>query len=48
MKKAREGHVSRVRLIFPKGGPNSPREGVVEKERHMTCIIPPMVSPGQR
>ena len=34
--------------IFPKGGPGSPRDGVAEKERHVTCIIPPMVSPSQR
>ena len=34
--------------IFPKGGPDSPRDGVAEKERRVTCIIPPMVSPSQR
>ena len=72
-KKAKGGHVSLVKSIFPKGGPNSPRyrvisprckftslknmvgnkpdfsrEVVVEKERPMRCIIPPMVSPSQR
>ena len=43
-----KGHVSPVMLIVPKGGPNYLRKGVVKKERCVRCIVPPMVSPGQR
>ena len=42
-KKARERHVSPARPIFPRGRLSSPRE-----EKHVRCIIPPMVSPSQR
>ena len=47
-KKARKRHVSPTRLVFLEGGPNSPREEVVEKEKPMRCIVPLMVSPSQR
>ena len=45
---AEERHVSPTRPIFLRGRPSFPREEVVEKEKPMRCIIPPMVSPGQR
>ena len=34
--------------VFPGGRPNSPREEVAEKEKLVRCIIPPVVSLGQR
>ena len=45
---ARKRHVSLVIPMFLRGRPSSPREEVAEKEKPMRCIIPPMVSPGQR
>ena len=45
---AGERHVSPTRPVFLRGRPNSPREEVVEKEKLVRCIIPPVVSPGQR
>ena len=46
-KKVGERHVSPTKPVFQRGRPNSPREEVVEKEKPVRCIIPPMVSPGQ-
>ena len=43
-----ERHISLARLVFLRGRPNSPREEVAEKEKSVRCIIPPMVSHGQR
>ena len=43
----RERHVSSSIHVFLRGRPSSPREEV-EKENPMRCIIPPMVSQGQR
>ena len=43
---ARERHVSLAIPVFPRGRPSFPREEVVEKEKHVRCIIPPVVSPG--
>ena len=43
-----ERHVSPAIPIFLKGKPSFPREEVVEKAKHVRCIIPPVVSPGQR
>ena len=45
---AGEGHVSPARPVFLRGRPNSPREEVTETENHVRCIIPLMVSSGQR
>ena len=45
---ARERHVSLAIPVFLKGRPNSPREEVVEKEKPVRYIIPPVVSPYQR
>ena len=45
---AGERHVSSVGLVFLRGRPSSPREEVVEKEKTVKCIIPPVVSHGQR
>ena len=45
---ARERHVSPAIPIFPRGIPNSPKEVVVDKEKPVRCIIPHMVSLGQR
>ena len=45
---AGERHVSPTKPVFLRGRPNSPREEVAEKEKPVKCIIPPMVSPGQR
>ena len=46
--KAGERHVSPTIPIFPRGRPSSLREEVTEKENHVRCIIPFVVSPGQR
>ena len=43
-----ERHVSPVIPVFLRGRPNSPRQEVVEKEKPVRCIIPLMVSTGQR
>ena len=43
-----EIHVSLARPIFIRGRPSSPREEAVKKEKPIWCIIPPMVSLGQR
>ena len=45
---ARERHVSPAIPVFLRGRHNFPREEVVEKEKPVRCIIPPMVSSGQR
>ena len=45
---AGERHVSPTRPVFLRGKPSSPREEVAEKEKPMRCIIPLVVSPGQR
>ena len=45
---AGERHVSLTILVFIKGRPNSPRDKVAKKENPVRCIIPPMVSLGQR
>ena len=45
---AGERHVSPTRPVFIRGRPNSPRKEVAKKEKIVKCIIPPMVSPGQR
>ena len=45
---AGERHISPTKPIFLRGRPSSPRKEVVEKEKPVRCIIPPMVSPGQR
>ena len=39
-----ERHVSLVIPIFLRGRPSSPREEAVKKEKHVRCIIPPVVS----
>ena len=43
-----ERHVSLAIPIFVRGRPSSPRDEVAEKEKHVRCIIPPVVSPSQR
>ena len=43
-----EKHVSPARPVFQRGRPSSLREEVAKKEKPMGCVIPPMVSPGQR
>ena len=43
---ARKRHVSPAIPVFPIGRPSSLREEVVEKEKPVRCIIPPVVSPG--
>ena len=43
-----ERHISPTIPIFLRGRPNSPREEVAGKEKNVRCIIPPVVSPGQR
>ena len=43
-----EKHVSSTIPVFLRGRPSSPREEVAEKEKHVRCIIPLMVSPSQR
>ena len=48
MNLAGERHVSPAIPIFPRGRPSSLREEVVEKEKHVRCIIPLVVSPSQR
>ena len=45
---AGERHVSLAIPVFLRGIPNSPREEVAEKEKPRICIIPPVLSPGQR
>ena len=45
---AGERHDSQSIPIFLRGRPSFPKEEVVEKEKLVRCIIPPMVSPGQR
>ena len=45
---AGERHVSLAIPFFLIGRPSSPREEVVEKEKHVRCIIPLVVSLGQR
>ena len=45
---AGDRHVSPAILVFLRGRPSSPRKEVVEKEKHMRYIIPPVVSPSQR
>ena len=45
---AREIHLSPAIPIFQRGRPSSPMEEVVKKEKHVRCIIPPVVSPSQR
>ena len=47
-KKAGKKHVSPTIPVFPRGRLSSPREEVTEKKNPMRCIIPPMVSLGQR
>ena len=41
-------HVSPTRLVFPGGRPNCPRKEAAENEKPVRCMIPPVVSPGQR
>ena len=43
-KKVGERHVSLARLVFLGGRPSSPRKEVVEKEKPIRCIVPPVVS----
>ena len=45
---AGERHVSLTIPVFPRGRSSSLREEVVEKEKHVKCIIPPLVYPSQR
>ena len=45
---AGERHVSQARLVFLRGRPSSPREEVAKKEKHVRCIIPHVVSLGQK
>ena len=41
-------NLARERHVFQRGRPSSPREEVAEKEKPMRCIIPLVVSHGQR
>ena len=45
---AGERHVSPTILVFLRGRPSSPSEEVAEKEKFVRCIVPHVVSPGQR
>ena len=45
---ARERHVYLAKPVFLRGRPSSQREEVEEKEKSVRCIIPPVVSLGQR
>ena len=47
-RKVGERHVSPAIPVFLGGRPSSPRKEVTEKENHVRCIIPLMVSPSQR
>ena len=45
---AGERHISPTRPVLLRGRPSSPREEIVEKEKPVSCIILPVVSPSQR
>ena len=44
----RKRHVTLAKPVFLRGRPSSPREEVAKKEKPVRCIIPLMVSLGQR